>query len=254
MIEQTKQKTIKMIDEELKELKNTFVLKFKELFDRIIQVEANTNKNHVNDNTTNKNSIEENIKEYKCDICDVVFTNSKDFKSHKKSSHAKVFKCRLCELTFDISKELEEHIKTHDNSEKFKCDQCEKVFYLKFRLKKHEEIHSMNNISNCHYFNNGKSCPFEEIGCMFHHKESEFCKFGKLCKRKLCQYKHKEKDSSNIDDESNLQDDYEKLPEDEQWEARQLICDKMCYGMYVLHVCSEDALEAYRGCDIKNYV
>ena len=51
-------------------------------------------------------------------------------------------------------------------------------------------MHKMKNAVNCHYYNNNKSCPYDDLGCMFPHKTSQQCKFGKLCSRKLCQYTH----------------------------------------------------------------
>ena len=42
----------------------------------------------------------------------------------------------------------------------------------------------------CHYYNNGKLCPYFEVGCMFKHEESEKCNFDKQCRFTLCQYKH----------------------------------------------------------------
>ena len=41
------------------------------------------------------------------------------------------------------------------------------------------------------HVNNNKKCPFEDIGCMFAHKVSGMCTFGKLCKTKLCSFQHK---------------------------------------------------------------
>ena len=71
----------------------------------------------------------------------------------------------------------------------FKCNKCTKEFTLKWRLKKHLNIHQFE-VNYCHYFNNGKVCPFEEYGCKFKHEESSNCFSGNTCKRKLCQYKH----------------------------------------------------------------
>ena len=51
--------------------------------------------------------------------------------------------------------------------------------------------HSIKTTRNCHYFNNCKLCPYEEIGCMFQHRKSVMCKHDKSCKVKLCSYQHK---------------------------------------------------------------
>ena len=40
----------------------------------------------------------------------------------------------------------------------------------------------------CLYFNNGKLCPFDEIGCMFQHEDADQWR-TRTCTRKLCQNK-----------------------------------------------------------------
>jgi hypothetical protein len=67
------------------------------------------------------------------------------------------------------------------------------VAFLKWRLSKHQQTHSIKTTKKCHYFNNGKACPYEDIGCMFAHEQSDICKFGKLCRNNLCSYMHKKK-------------------------------------------------------------
>ena len=42
----------------------------------------------------------------------------------------------------------------------------------------------------CHYFNNEKICPFDK-DCIFLHENSTECKYGKLCERMNCMYKHR---------------------------------------------------------------
>ena len=66
----------------------------------------------------------------------------------------------------------------------------------------------MLNIKNCHYFNNGKVCPFESIGCMFNHIRSDKCLFLQKCINKLCPFRHPIEDESSINfgDNSTEQD------------------------------------------------
>ena len=61
------------------------------------------------------------------------------------------------------------------------------------------EIHT-GKVKYCHYYNNGKACPYEEIGCKFLHMESQMCPF-KPCKNSMCQFKH-EIQIETIDEES----------------------------------------------------
>ena len=173
MASNNKKKTVKIIDDKLSDLKTSFELKYEELLYRISQVEEFMKKHDI-----------ENVvaaKEFKCNICDEIFPTNKEVDCHIQSTHPKVFKCRLCSHNFSLSKDLETHIKNQHNSTELKCDSCEKVFYMKWRLNKHKEIHTSVNVRHCHYFNNGKNCPFEDIGCKFLHRDWEVCKFGKSC-------------------------------------------------------------------------
>ena len=45
------------------------------------------------------------------------------------------------------------------------------MFVLKWRLEKHLGIHQAS-VKTCKFFKEGKECPFEDIGCMFGHKET----------------------------------------------------------------------------------
>ena len=50
------------------------------------------------------------------------------------------------------------------------------------------------NVKKCHYFNNSKICPIEDIGCKFAHEDSEKCYFFDRCRNQLCQFKHNRSD------------------------------------------------------------
>ena len=45
-----------------------------------------------------------------------------------------------------------------------------------------------------HFFNNDISCPNSEE-CLFLHEDSEQCKYGELCDRDYCMYKHDDDES-----------------------------------------------------------
>ena len=56
--------------------------------------------------------------------------------------------------------------------------------------KKHMKMHN-DDVKFCHFYNNNKNCPYEDIGCMFLHEMADPCIFNP-CLNKLCQYKHVE--------------------------------------------------------------
>ena len=52
------------------------------------------------------------------------------------------------------------------------------------------------------FFNNGKVCPFVDIGCKFQHQVSTLCKFQR-CKNNVCQYGHYIRDITVEDNDGN---------------------------------------------------
>ena len=83
-----------------------------------------------------------------------------------------------------------------------------KPFVLKWRLSKHKETHASPTVRNCHYFNNKKPCPFENIGCKFNHVLSKICIYNTTCSNALCQHQHEE-DHQNVQTNSDTNDDEE---------------------------------------------
>ena len=148
-----------------------------------------------------------------CNKCDESFVDKKSLKLHMTNKHKQIFQCDTCDKTFAVRYQLENHMKEHMAIKEYKCEQCNLGFFLKWRLNKHVKGHSTIEQKFCHYFNNEKNCPFEEMGCKFKHGKSENCKFGQMCENKLCQYRHtgtKKKDIDALDDSENI-----KAPEEE---------------------------------------
>ena len=108
----------------------------------------------------------------------------------KAKAMTKYKKCKDCNKEFTRNSDLEKHLEEHKNIKEFKCDKCGKEFFLKWRLSKHEEIHHENS-KFCHFFNNGKVCPYEDIGCMYKHALAGKCKFS-VCENNLCQFEHED--------------------------------------------------------------
>ena len=132
----------------------------------------NKTKENVDDVPKNKQNI------YNCKKCDHTFVDKSKLKPHIKTVHPRVIFCHICELNFEKTYQLELHLKSHD-VEEFKCKVCDKVFSMRWILQKHESAHELATVKFCHYFNNGKQCPYEEVGCMFNHSDSEKCRFDK---------------------------------------------------------------------------
>ena len=132
-----------------------------------------------------ENCLSSASNEFMCTFCDKSCSSKKSLKTHIQDNHAPKIKCKSCDKVFGKNSDLEFHIKeNHDSSEKFECAKCSKIFVLEWRFKKHGDIHSNQNIRKCHYFNNQKLFPFEDIGCMFQHSLSGECKYGNKCRKK----------------------------------------------------------------------
>ena len=143
-------------------------------------------------NVTADKKNEPEVQSFKCKVCAEMFDCTINLKKHIQKNHAKVYRCKRCENSFVKSSDLEMHIKSiHIDTTQYKCKECDKTFVLEWRLKKHTVIHEDNdNTKCCHYFNNKKECPYENLGCMFMHKLSRECKYGRKCTSKLCQFQH----------------------------------------------------------------
>ena len=142
-----------------------------------------TLKNKISSVTMNLKQIDEKILQFDEEI--------KKMNERKMRYKGSPQKCDHCDQIFDKQSDLENHMTDIGIQGNHKCNQCESIFITDWRLKKHEKIHSTTKKRrNCHYFNSGKSCPFEKLGCKFKHIYSEPCNFGQSCKFTMCQFKH----------------------------------------------------------------
>ena len=197
------------------------------------------------------------VQNFRYNVCGENLKSKIDFKKHIQENHTKVYGCKDCDNSFEKSSDLEMHVKRfHGDTTLFKCEECGKTFVLKWRLKKHENLHVDNaNIKHCHYFNNKKECPFSDIGCMFLHKQSKECKYGKKCNTKLCMFQHNTEGDKVMGKAGNDEKEceiceyiarngedlkkhkkndhqyqkYDDMDEDEKYEVNEYICANMCW-------------------------
>ena len=125
----------------------------------------------------------DNALEVKCRECNFTCMQTYDLKKHIKANHDKFLKkeYNVCGKTFMQNHEIESHLKTHS--------EIQPHSYSKWRLDKHIIGHKANRY--CHYYNNQKCCPYDDLGCKFRHKVSALCWFSK-CNKILCQFRHGE--------------------------------------------------------------
>ena len=197
----SKRMTIKDLMVEIEKLKAE-TQEVESLRKRIIELEKNVQSLKSQNEYQSGQKTPEKI--VSCKKCVKTFCTVNDLKKHVKSKHALTeINCNSCESVFFKNSELEIHLEKEHQVEKFKCEICDKTFALEWRLAKHQNMHTSKNIQKCHYFNNKKTCPFEQIGCMFDHSSAGECRYGKSCKIKLCSFEHK----TSKTEENKLKDD-----------------------------------------------
>ena len=229
-----------------------------------LKEELNYNKKYLSELQKELKDAKKEIKELKFinnnkkDVPASKCSSTKSFELHNSENHVQRVKCKICDDIFDKNCELEMHIKTqHDSVEKFECDQCGKRFVLGWRLKKHQWIHKGQNIKRCHYFNNKKTCPYEEIGCMFEHSFSGNCRYGSKCDKTMCSFQHNMRaelfDCEDCDFVGKTETELGKHIDEkhEGWRVTQPFCDYFCRVEHNIHICwSNEDFQNFLGFDI----
>jgi hypothetical protein len=135
--------------------------------------------------------------------------------------------------------DYEKHLESHDVHKNFGCNLCDKKFFLQKHMAVHDE-----STKSCHFFNYGKLCPYENIGCMFRHVKAGKCTFAN-CMNSLCQYDHNLVENILIDDEhpeeTDSESEIENQTEEEQVQCNMCECTfldnvELNYHMKVSHV------------------
>ena len=187
-------KTVKELDVEVSQLKQDFS-DLKSQFDQLSVNYKTLAEEH-------KKCESPKIPIVKCSTCSLTFPKQKDLQKHMKNDHKcdKKFQCEECERIFVEEWKFKAHEKCH---KKYECTICEQTFQSDDIRCKHTKIVHENFKLYCHFYNNNKTCPKEEK-CVFLHEDSEICKYGDLCDRINCMFKHEcgENDDANEEDDN----------------------------------------------------
>lgn len=80
---------------------------------------------------------------YECEECKESFTDSRNFRAHKKTHTAsvKIWPCKACGKKYSSKNLLDEHMNMHTGARPYKCPHCPKDFASKYTLTAHMKIH-----------------------------------------------------------------------------------------------------------------
>ena len=138
-------------------------------------------------------TVSQHVEEMGCHDSSIKFQNKDNLRAHIKKNHHKRRGqiCPQCGITFNTIYELEAHLTgSHSQAKSIACSICNMTFVTKWRLSKHMLLHSDKKSKTCHFFNNGKICPYEEYGCKFKHEVAKECPVREKCSRSKCPLRH----------------------------------------------------------------
>ncbi|XP_021101391.1 zinc finger protein 473 [Heterocephalus glaber] len=88
-------------------------------------------------------------KSYKCNKCDMTFTQALHLIGHRKTHTRKHYECVTCQAVFTLRKHFIQHQKTHAVKTTSECQECGKTFKRRLSLIKHQAIHTGEKPYKC---------------------------------------------------------------------------------------------------------
>ena len=167
--------------------KKEFQAENSDLRKRLNMVTINFDKLSEDHKSLQTKVILEKEKKHVCKRCDENLESVNDVRKHRSRASIEVFKCDQCMKEFDQMWKMRAHEKKH---KKYQCDKCERSFEYQDILKKHKLVSHENTKLYCHFFNNEKTCPYNDK-CIFLHADSKFCRYDSNFERDLCMFKHR---------------------------------------------------------------
>ena len=168
-----------------------------ELRERLNMVQTNFDKLSNEHKILKAELITEKEKHNRCTNRDKILESGKVLKNPKKKSSTGEFKCDQCKKEFDQEWKMNAHERKH---KRYQCDRCDQSFEYQDILRKHKLVSHENTKLYCHFYNNEKTCPYDER-CIFLHEDSTFCKYDPNCERDFCMFKHRitQEEQENIE-------------------------------------------------------
>ena len=111
-------------------------------------------------------SIQNPKKNYKCNKCEKVFTNTLNLHKHRETHKGwNTFKCTEFDKVFNQSSKLSQHQQIHIGQKPYKCKECGEGFSQPSSLNYHQRVHTREKSVKC------KDCgkAFKQCSCL--HKQ-----------------------------------------------------------------------------------
>nr|XP_015834158.1 PREDICTED: zinc finger protein 234 isoform X41 [Tribolium castaneum] len=113
---------------------------------------------HCGKNYLDKNGFRRHIRthdpnyvkpEYKCNLCEKVYTTRGGLNVHKKLHQNVTYMCDICGKSVTSRTSLKQHMMLHTGEKPFVCEFCGKNFNKRMLLKTHERIHTKEKPYKC---------------------------------------------------------------------------------------------------------
>lgn len=105
-------------------------------------------------------------KEFRCDVCDKVFSYRSGFINHKKThTDEKPFKCTLCDRHFKTNGTRKRHFRSHTREKHYACSVCLETFFYAHQRQVHMSVHTGKRPYTCQDCGRG----FSSGNCLTRH-------------------------------------------------------------------------------------
>ncbi|KAK9530563.1 hypothetical protein VZT92_012057 [Zoarces viviparus] len=96
------------------------------------------------DMSHNKETLDSEDRQYKCDQCGRSYRHAGSLLNHKKSHKTGVFRCLICQKRFYNLLALKNHQRSHFDIKRHACQECGKAFKIQKQLLNHLRRHKEN--------------------------------------------------------------------------------------------------------------
>ncbi|XP_011503675.1 PREDICTED: zinc finger protein 2 homolog isoform X2 [Ceratosolen solmsi marchali] len=114
-------------------------------------VQYKSNLSALKTSSVNSFCLSKNYRNYKCLICQKVFSQRSIYQTHLRTHGQNIdpYRCNICEKSFAVPARLTRHYRTHTGEKPYQCEYCNKSFSVKENLSVHRRIHTKERPYKC---------------------------------------------------------------------------------------------------------